>query len=261
MSALMRRPQIHRKTWRQPRPSGPRRPLRPAVPTARRCAEIESSNAGKAGGAGGIRTLDTPLQAYNGLANRRLQPLGHSSDAHWRTEPGLTRQFAYAVPRRISAMAKISNMANVVSIPGALCEQAGAARPRRSPGELIDATENVRFCCAAALGGLGCNADAWCRLEPAGHRRGAGRGRIPVVRCVPGIHRRGDELRFLHPRPVSCHDQWRRWHVYAQPRICRPSSPASAETSEPAPLKRKRYLGSIDKAGGFRDPRPIRRSL
>ena len=33
----------------------------------------------EAGGAGGIRTLDTPLQAYNGLANRRLQPLGHSS--------------------------------------------------------------------------------------------------------------------------------------------------------------------------------------
>ena len=31
------------------------------------------------GGAGGIRTLDTALQPYNGLANRRLQPLGHSS--------------------------------------------------------------------------------------------------------------------------------------------------------------------------------------
>jgi hypothetical protein len=33
----------------------------------------------RGGGAGGIRTLDRPLQAYNGLANRRLQPLGHSS--------------------------------------------------------------------------------------------------------------------------------------------------------------------------------------
>ena len=32
------------------------------------------------GGAGGIRTLDRALQPYNGLANRRLQPLGHSSD-------------------------------------------------------------------------------------------------------------------------------------------------------------------------------------
>ena len=31
------------------------------------------------GGAGGIRTLDTVLRPYNGLANHRLQPLGHSS--------------------------------------------------------------------------------------------------------------------------------------------------------------------------------------
>src|SRR5262245_11489171 len=34
---------------------------------------------GITGGDGGIRTLDRPLQAYNGLANRRLQPLGHVS--------------------------------------------------------------------------------------------------------------------------------------------------------------------------------------
>src|SRR3984885_11412997 len=33
------------------------------------------------GGAGGIRTLDRALQPYNGLANRRLQPLGHVSRA------------------------------------------------------------------------------------------------------------------------------------------------------------------------------------
>ena len=32
-------------------------------------------------GAGGIRTLDRALQPYNGLANRRLQPLGHHSQA------------------------------------------------------------------------------------------------------------------------------------------------------------------------------------
>jgi hypothetical protein len=31
------------------------------------------------GGVGGIRTLDTAFQPYNGLANRRLQPLGHDS--------------------------------------------------------------------------------------------------------------------------------------------------------------------------------------
>src|SRR5258708_11831392 len=32
-----------------------------------------------AGGDAGIRTLDTALRPYNGLANRRLQPLGHVS--------------------------------------------------------------------------------------------------------------------------------------------------------------------------------------
>src|SRR4029077_8136007 len=32
---------------------------------------------GSVGGEGGIRTLDTTFGSYNGLANRRLQPLGH----------------------------------------------------------------------------------------------------------------------------------------------------------------------------------------
>src|SRR3954465_4519579 len=31
----------------------------------------------------GIRTLDTGLTPYNGLANRRLQPLGHLSPIRW----------------------------------------------------------------------------------------------------------------------------------------------------------------------------------
>jgi hypothetical protein len=35
------------------------------------------------GGEGGIRTLGTGVSPYNGLANRRLQPLGHlSGDFH-----------------------------------------------------------------------------------------------------------------------------------------------------------------------------------
>lgn len=41
---------------------------------------IEAGADSSAGGDGGIRTLDRPLQAYNGLANRRLQPLGHVSN-------------------------------------------------------------------------------------------------------------------------------------------------------------------------------------
>ena len=66
------------------------------VPTSQRCPCVPSGACGntlpfcrwpatrspegaKGGGDGGIRTLDRPLQAYNGLANRRLQPLGHVS--------------------------------------------------------------------------------------------------------------------------------------------------------------------------------------
>jgi hypothetical protein len=45
-----------------------------------------------AGGAGGIRTLDRALQPYNGLANRRLQPLGHSSVAADMPEAGTSRK-------------------------------------------------------------------------------------------------------------------------------------------------------------------------
>jgi hypothetical protein len=36
------------------------------------------------GGEGGIRTLDTGVSPYNGLANRRLQPLGHLSVSHYK---------------------------------------------------------------------------------------------------------------------------------------------------------------------------------
>src|ERR1700728_3592741 len=38
------------------------------------------------GGDGGIRTLDRALQPYNGLANRRLQPLGHISGRNARRD-------------------------------------------------------------------------------------------------------------------------------------------------------------------------------
>ena len=50
--------------------------MRSATPT-----EARQTSAGEIGGDGGIRTLDRALQPYNGLANRRLQPLGHISAA------------------------------------------------------------------------------------------------------------------------------------------------------------------------------------
>lgn len=43
------------------------------------CSIAPERGIGGNGGDGGIRTLDRALQPYNGLANRRLQPLGHVS--------------------------------------------------------------------------------------------------------------------------------------------------------------------------------------
>ena len=40
-------------------------------------AEVRKVQRAKAGGEAGIRTLGRALRPYNGLANRRLQPLGH----------------------------------------------------------------------------------------------------------------------------------------------------------------------------------------
>ena len=45
----------------------------------RSVTHVSGLDKAKAGGDGGIRTLDRALQPYNGLANRRLQPLGHVS--------------------------------------------------------------------------------------------------------------------------------------------------------------------------------------
>jgi hypothetical protein len=56
----------------------------------------------KGGGDGGIRTLDRALQPYNGLANRRLQPLGHVSNKADMPDAGATRK-RQIWPGRISA--------------------------------------------------------------------------------------------------------------------------------------------------------------
>jgi hypothetical protein len=46
----------------------------------------------RGGGDGGIRTLDRALQPYNGLANRRLQPLGHISGKADMPDTGASRK-------------------------------------------------------------------------------------------------------------------------------------------------------------------------
>ena len=58
----------------------------------RSVTHVSGLNTAEGGGAGGIRTLDRPLQAYNGLANRRLQPLGHSSLSADMPDAGASRK-------------------------------------------------------------------------------------------------------------------------------------------------------------------------
>jgi hypothetical protein len=53
---------------------------------------IVLGSARKTGGDGGIRTLDRALQPYNGLANRRLQPLGHVSSKADMPDAGACRK-------------------------------------------------------------------------------------------------------------------------------------------------------------------------
>ena len=63
-----------------------------------RCEQLD-------GGDGGIRTLDRALQPYNGLANRRLQPLGHISGKADMPDTGVTRKradFGSASSRRFN---------------------------------------------------------------------------------------------------------------------------------------------------------------
>ena len=45
-----------------------------------RCSLIIDHSREARNGEGGIRTPDKVLRPYNGLANRRLQPLGHLSN-------------------------------------------------------------------------------------------------------------------------------------------------------------------------------------
>jgi hypothetical protein len=72
-----------------------------------------------AGGDGGIRTLDRALQPYNGLANRRLQPLGHISGQADMPDAGASRK------RQISGRSILRS-----------ARRSGKALPERQPPRL-----------------------------------------------------------------------------------------------------------------------------
>ena len=95
------------------------------------------------GGDGGIRTLDRALQPYNGLANRRLQPLGHISGRNARRDICPTPPPIASVWRRSCAgSSQIAIASNWTSGTG--------RRPlRRAPK---DVDKDVRLSGASELG-------------------------------------------------------------------------------------------------------------
>jgi hypothetical protein len=70
------------------------------------------------GGDGGIRTLDRALQPYNGLANRRLQPLGHISQSRYARHGGEPQAPDFRPPnsRRFGASRSIGS--KTIRAPG-----------------------------------------------------------------------------------------------------------------------------------------------
>ena len=87
------------KTWRNgAEPDGGKPSVRPVF--AGEVVSLWLSVAGDCGGDGGIRTLDRALQPYNGLANRRLQPLGHVSNTADMPDAAAARKRRFCAPER-----------------------------------------------------------------------------------------------------------------------------------------------------------------
>jgi hypothetical protein len=105
------------------------------------------------GGAGGIRTLDRALQPYNGLANRRLQPLGHSSVGADMPDTGASR-------KRPIARGRIPGDLTPSAMPGdhgsGLAQTPESGRPREADGLTTRSTtgfrSRARVICATSVG-------------------------------------------------------------------------------------------------------------
>ena len=83
----------------------------------------EARQGEKGGGAGGIRTLDRALQPYNGLANRRLQPLGHSSMSADMPDAGASRKQQFEItPLRSGDTCALRAFARMADDPQAVFE-------------------------------------------------------------------------------------------------------------------------------------------
>jgi hypothetical protein len=84
----------------------------------------------ESGGEGGIRTLDTGFSPYNGLANRRLQPLGHLSGVGF--QQFNTRPSVYLVHSCV-----FRPRANLAKIGSPLFSNIGNRRKKTTGGDFL----------------------------------------------------------------------------------------------------------------------------
>src|SRR5262245_14484660 len=88
------------------------------------------------GGEAGIRTLDTTFRSYNGLANRRLQPLGHLTASIFLTISALSRPLI----RLCSSLCSSSpNLRSSVHLDGGFVDhrRINDSTPARDPIRLL----------------------------------------------------------------------------------------------------------------------------
>ena len=109
---------------------------------------------GQIGGDGGIRTLDRALQPYNGLANRRLQPLGHVSARDARREVCPTHPpiaSAGGRPKQARCRKALLGKAASPSFGGAVKTMASAhGLPRRRDRNGLERADAQNHCSFAA---------------------------------------------------------------------------------------------------------------
>jgi hypothetical protein len=102
-------------------------------------------------GDGGIRTLDRALQPYNGLANRRLQPLGHISGKADMPDAGASRKRQISgcrIPSHLTPGVSSEALKRILEAEAGNIGAAGASQMRSG---LRDVASRIFCLCQSAL--------------------------------------------------------------------------------------------------------------
>ena len=163
-----------------------------------RSPSCEARRAKQDGGDGGIRTLDRALQPYNGLANRRLQPLGHVSNMADMPDAGSTRK-RQICPSRTSATIG-HNFSRNRSLYGSKALRplaTGRHGSDRNHRPVVSCRPRLRQGAMAATDAVQPRSD---RLAPSRATRSAGHPRLHRAPVLPSLWRQTVQR-------VACHRQ------------------------------------------------------